>query len=88
MYVGTTSSTVFGWRLSSWRPGKVPLATLSTLRRSTWPVVSGGFGRSSNSRARISATAKGTGMSSRRLPTRCSVSYQLAQRVYVWSGIS
>src|SRR5437764_6233321 len=50
---------VLGWISSSRNPGRVSLATLSTLSRSTWPVVSGGLGRSSNSRASASATANG-----------------------------
>ena len=60
--------------------------TLSALRRSTWPVVSGGLGKSSNSSAWISATAKGTGMSSRRFLRRCSVILTSSRSVYSGTG--
>ena len=49
------------------------------LRGSTWPVVSGGLGRSS---AWISVHAKGTGMSSRRFLMRCNVIVTSSRRVH------
>src|ERR1700738_1132399 len=56
--------------LRSWSPGKVPLATLSILRRSTWPVVREGHGRGRPPPAD----------EAQRDPD------QFAQRVHVWPG--
>jgi hypothetical protein len=57
--VGSTASTDSGLISSSRKPGRVPLATLSTFRRSSWLVVSSGLRRNSKNLAWNSATAKG-----------------------------
>jgi hypothetical protein len=71
---------------SSLMPGNFPLTTLSALRRSTWLLISGGLGRSSKSRARISAKAKGIGTRSRRRGEPEGHLEQLIERVHLRAG--
>jgi hypothetical protein len=52
------------------------------LKKVNLPVVSGGLGKNSNSRAWILATANGTGMSSRRLPMTRDVKLTSSRSVY------